>query len=103
VIHTRASRPLHVTAKNVTAAEIAEDKGWGLGKGIDFSATPTLADVIAGAVLGRRSDDEMTCFINNLGLGSQFAAAGALAYRKAKDAGRGHELPTEWFTQDVHP
>jgi alanine dehydrogenase len=103
VIHTRDSRPLHVTAKNVTVAEIAEDKGWGLGKGIDFSATPTLADVIAGAVPGRRSDDEATCFINNLGLGSQFAAAGALAYRKAKDAGRGHELPTEWFTQDVHP
>jgi len=103
VIHTRDSRPLHVTARNVAVAEIAEDKGWGLGKGIDFSATPTLADVIAGTVPGRQSDREATCFINNLGLGSQFAAAGALAYRKAKAAGRGHELPTEWFTQDVHP
>ena len=103
VIHTRDSKPLHVTAKNVAVAEIADDKGWGLGKGIDFSATPTLADVIAGVAPGRRSEGEATCFINNLGLGSQFAAAGALAYRKAKEAGRGHELPTEWFTQDVHP
>jgi ornithine cyclodeaminase/alanine dehydrogenase-like protein (mu-crystallin family) len=103
VIHTRDSKPLHVTAKDVAVAEIAEDKGWGLGKGIDFSATPTLADVIAGVAPGRRSEDEATCFINNLGLGSQFAAAGALAYRKAKAAGRGHALPTEWFTQDVHP
>ncbi|MGK0298379.1 MAG: hypothetical protein ACI9XC_002000, partial [Gammaproteobacteria bacterium] len=33
----------------------------------------------------------------------QFAAAGAAFYRKAKAAGRGHELPTEMFTQDVHP
>jgi hypothetical protein len=24
-------------------------------------------------------------------------------YRKAKEAGVGHDLPTDWFTQDVHP
>jgi hypothetical protein len=23
--------------------------------------------------------------------------------RKAKDGGIGHELPTDWFTEDVHP
>ena len=33
----------------------------------------------------------------------QFAAAGAVVYRKAKEAGLGHDLPTDWFTQDVHP
>jgi alanine dehydrogenase len=103
VIHTHDAKPLHVTAKNLAVAEIAIDKGWGLGEGIDFQGTPTLADVIAGAVAGRQSDREVTCFINNLGLGAQFAAAGAVAYRKAKAAGLGRELPTEWFTQDVHP
>jgi hypothetical protein len=36
-------------------------------------------------------------------MGYQFAAAGAVFYRKAKALGRGQELPTEWFTQDVHP
>ena len=45
----------------------------------------------------------MTCFINNIGLGYQFAAAGALVYRKAKERGLGYELPTDWFTEDVHP
>jgi alanine dehydrogenase len=45
----------------------------------------------------------VTCFINNLGMGYQFAAAGAIVYRKAKEAGLGHDLPTDWFTQDVHP
>jgi hypothetical protein len=51
----------------------------------------------------RRTESDVTCFINNLGLGYQFAAAGAVVYRKAKEAGVGHDLPTDWFTQDVHP
>jgi len=103
VIHTHDAKPLHVTAKNLVVPEIADRQGWGLGEGIDFKGTPTLADVIAGAAPGRRSDQEITCFINNLGLGAQFAAAGAVVYRKAKKAGLGRELPTDWFTQDVHP
>ncbi|MCC6779644.1 MAG: hypothetical protein IT537_23940 [Hyphomicrobiales bacterium] len=45
----------------------------------------------------------MTCFISNIGLGYQFAAVGALIYRKAKEARRGHDLPTDWLTEDVHP
>jgi alanine dehydrogenase len=103
VIHTHDAKPLHVTARNLVVPEIAEKQGWGLGEGIDFSGTPTLADVIAGKAAGRCSDQEVTCFINNLGLGYQFAAAGAVVYRKARESGLGHELPTDWFTQDVHP
>jgi hypothetical protein len=103
VIHTHDAKPLHVTARDLTVPETAESQGWGLGKGIDFEGTPTLADVIAGTVPGRRTDQEVTCFINNLGLGCQFAAAGAVVYRKAKASGAGHDLPTDWFTQDVHP
>jgi alanine dehydrogenase len=103
VIHTHDAKPLHVTAKDLKTPEIAEGKGWRLGEGIDFPGTPTLADVIAGAVPCRRSNREVTCFINNLGLGLQFAAAGAVVYRKAKETGLGRELPTEFFTQDFHP
>ncbi len=103
VIHTHDAKPLHVTTKNLAIPETAENKGWRLGEGIDFTGTPTLADVIAGKADGRRSDQEVTCFINNLGLGYQFAAAGAVVYRKARESGLGHELPTDWFTQDVHP
>jgi ornithine cyclodeaminase/alanine dehydrogenase-like protein (mu-crystallin family) len=103
VIHTHDAKPLHVTARDLKVPEIAEAQGWGLGKGIDFEGTPSLADVIAGTAPGRRTDQEVTCFINNLGLGCQFAAAGAVVYRKAKARGAGHDLPTDWFTQDVHP
>jgi alanine dehydrogenase len=103
VIHTHDAKPLHVTAKNLAVPETGEGKGWGLGKGIDFEATPTLADVTAGTAQGRQTDQEVTCFINNLGLGFQFAAAASVVYRKAKEGGVGRDLPTEWFTQDVHP
>jgi alanine dehydrogenase len=103
VIHTRDDKPLHVIAKNLAVPETEENKGWRLGEGIDFANTPTLADVIAGKAAGRCADHEVTCFINNLGLGYQFAAAGAVVYRKAKESGLGHELPTDWFTEDVHP
>ena len=103
VIHTHDTSPLHVTTKDLAVPERADNKGWALGEGIDFKGTPTLADVIAGKAAARRSEQEVTCFLNNLGLGYQFAAAGAVVYRKAKAGGIGHELPTDWFTQDVHP
>ena len=103
VIHTRDDKPFHVVAKDVAVPETAASKGWALGAAIDFKKTPVLADLIVGTVTGRRSRHEVTCFINNLGMGYQFAAAGAVVYRKAKESGLGHELPTDWFTQDVHP
>jgi alanine dehydrogenase len=103
VIHTHDTKPLQVAARDLAVPEAAEGKGWALGKGIDFKAVPALPELIAGKVAGRGSDREVTCFINNLGLGYQFAAAGAVVYRKAKESGLGHDLPTDWFTQDVHP
>ncbi|HSE75426.1 MAG TPA: hypothetical protein VLB05_12980, partial [Dongiaceae bacterium] len=63
---------------------------------------PSLDELIAGAVAGRRSDADITCFLNYHGVGLQFAAIGALLYRKALAAGAGRDLPTEWFTEDVH-
>ena len=59
--------------------------------------------MIAGRVSGRESDNEVTCFINNIGLGLQFAALGAAAYQQARSKGLGREIPTDWFLQDVHP
>ena len=63
----------------------------------------TLSQVIAGEVAGRIDDAEVTCFVNNIGTGAQFAAVGARLLQLAREKGVGHELPTEWFTQDVHP
>src|SRR5206468_4282866 len=65
--------------------------------------SPELKDVIGGRVPGRTSPNEATCFINNIGLGIQFAAVGNAVYLQAKAQGLGKEIPTDWFLESVHP
>jgi len=64
---------------------------------------PELKEVIGGKVPGRQSPEEITCFINNIGLGIQFAAVGSAIYAEARAKGMGREIPTEWFLESVHP
>jgi alanine dehydrogenase len=71
--------------------------------GLDPTITPTLGDLIAGLAPARTSPQQKSCFVNLPGIGLQFAAVGAAFYQKARAAGCGHELPTEWFTEDVIP
>jgi ornithine cyclodeaminase/alanine dehydrogenase-like protein (mu-crystallin family) len=68
-----------------------------------WAAAPELKELIAGRISGRESPDEITCFINNIGIGLQFAALGAAAYAQARAQGVGKEIPTDWFLQSVHP
>jgi ornithine cyclodeaminase/alanine dehydrogenase-like protein (mu-crystallin family) len=104
VLHAHEASPLQVTVKDFELGQKANEHGWAdAGRDIDFDKLPTLPDLIAGRAQGRKNDREVTCFLNNIGLGYQFAAAGAVVYRKAKDTGAGHMLPTEWFTETVHP
>jgi ornithine cyclodeaminase/alanine dehydrogenase-like protein (mu-crystallin family) len=102
LIHSHDGKPNHVLAKGVKVPEAKTDRGWAVAS-IDFAHAPTLAEVIAGQHKGRTGRDQVTCFINNIGLGYQFAAAGSVVYRKAREQGVGRDLPTDWFTQDVHP
>jgi alanine dehydrogenase len=103
VIHTHDDAPMLITPPGMVIPENQDGKGWSAIPEVDFESLPTLPELIAGKSPGRESADDITCFLNNLGMGYQFAAAGAAFYQKAMAAGRGHELPTEWFTQDVHP
>jgi alanine dehydrogenase len=103
VIHVNDAKPIHVMTKDLVVPEQSDGRGWQAGADINFEKLPTLPDLITGRTPGRKSDREVTCFINNIGLGYQFAAAGSLLYRKARESGSGHELPTDWFTEDVHP
>ena len=66
-------------------------------------AAPELRELVAGKVSGRATAEETTCFLNNLGIGLQFAAVGAVVYAEAKNKGAGHEIPTDWFLESVHP
>jgi ornithine cyclodeaminase/alanine dehydrogenase-like protein (mu-crystallin family) len=104
VLHSHDATPMHVTTSDLAFAEKDKgERGWSSDTGLDFQKLPTLPELIAGRAEGRKSDREVTCFMNNIGLGYQFAAAGAVVYRNAKANGIGHELPTDWFTEDVHP
>ncbi len=102
-VHTHDTTPILVVAKGVDFKEDAKDLAWNAAKNLDFSKFPTLPDLIAGYAIGRGSETEVTCFLNNLGLGFQFAAAGSVVYKKAVEQGVGREFPTDWFTETVHP
>jgi alanine dehydrogenase len=103
VIHTNDATPLHFLTKDLVLPEKADGKGWEVAEEIDFATLPTLPELIAGKTRGRCAEEEVTCFLNNLGLGFQFAAAGSVVYQKARQKGIGHDLPTDWFTETVHP
>ncbi|MBR8640552.1 ornithine cyclodeaminase family protein [Streptomyces tuirus] len=62
-----------------------------------------LTDVLSGEVKGRTDDSQISLYDNNVGLGVQFAAVGALAYQKARAAGIGVDLPVELFVTRKAP
>jgi len=69
----------------------------------ELESYPVLAELVSGAVPGRTRSDQITCFVNNMGAGIQFAAVGVTVYHLARARGLGREIPTDWFLQDVHP
>jgi alanine dehydrogenase len=104
VLHT------HTTENNVTSAALAhfERADFKLRdhpteRGIDWQALPTLPDLLCGRIRGRENDRQITGFVNNIGMGAQFAAVGKIVYDAARAKGAGREVPHDWFTQDVHP
>ena len=104
VIHDREWSPTHVVAGGPAVEALVADNGWETVRDVvDWDRGTTLSQVIAGDVPGRLDDDEITCFVNNIGTGAQFAAVGGRLLQIAREKGAGRELPTEWFTQDVHP
>jgi len=69
----------------------------------DWSKYPEICDLIAGKAPSRTNDKQISFFLNNVGTGVQFAAMGYCAYKAAKENGMGHEIPSEWFMQDIKP
>jgi ornithine cyclodeaminase/alanine dehydrogenase-like protein (mu-crystallin family) len=69
----------------------------------DWTRYPEISDLVSGKAVGRTNDKQITFFLNNVGAGVQFAALGYCAYQGAKGKGLGHDIPTEWFLQDIKP
>ena len=62
---------------------------------------PTYCDLVTGQAPGRTAADQVTFYQNTGFQGLQFSSVGGLVYRRAKEAGLGREIPTEWFLQDI--
>jgi len=103
-VHTREqAKQIDNVMKDTPNVTRESSRGWWNDGSCNFTRYPDLGQLVAGLASGRQHPEEITCFVNNVGLGLQFAAAGALVLRKAREAGLGHELPDDWFSEDVHP
>jgi len=69
-------------------------------RSLDWNRLGLLSDLIAGKRPGRHDNKQITLMINNFGLGTQYAAVGALVYRLARQNGSGHRLPYSWFLSE---
>jgi hypothetical protein len=56
---------------------------------------------VTGRVAGRSDESQITFFMNNAGLGFQFAACAAKVWAAACEGGLGHEVPTDWLLQPM--
>ena len=102
-IHTRGTKPITEVSVEIRHDESVSERKSAKPGDVDIKQFPTIAEIIAGQAEGRQGDKEITFFLNNLGLGYQFAAAGSVVLKNAKGSGLGHELPTDWFTEDIRP
>lgn len=102
-VNSHESEPNHhILGESGHIPELEE--GWSRPiAGMEWRDQPTLDQLVAGKVSGRMDEDEITCFNNNIGLGFQFGAVGARVIESARERGLGHEIPTDWFLEDVHP
>lgn len=104
LIHSRESEPeSYVAGERSVVPELASGGAKAKGGVVDWGEQAELAELLLGKVAGRTRPEQITCFVNNIGLSLQFAACGAVVYERAKEQGVGRELPGEWFTEDVHP
>ncbi len=62
---------------------------------------PTYVDLATGNAQGRTDDQQISLYLALGNQGLQFASVGWLVYEKARELALGHELPTEWFLQDI--
>jgi hypothetical protein len=89
----------------MNACQVAIDKGafynndLGDCAGVKMLASDWFQKASRGRVRTHR--DQITHYRTIGNWGVQFSSVGALVYRNAKAAGLGHELPTEWFLQDI--
>lgn len=93
-------RRSHITVVN-SKAPFGNERGYLTDAVMDWTRYPDLSELVTGRTAGRSDKSQVTFFMNNAGLGFQFAACGAKAYALAGEKGLGHEVPTDWLLQPL--
>ncbi len=114
VVHTRQGRPANILIEHgeepivehdpqqLLAGDLQAARAARHHDQVDLSRQPDLGELVTGQVT-LPPPGGMTCFVNTIGLGVQFAAIGALALDRARERGLGREIPTDWLLETVHP
>jgi alanine dehydrogenase len=76
VIHVNDASSLHVTTKDLLIPEKSKGRGWQVAEEINFKKLPTLPQLIVGKVKGRKSDEQVTCFIQQFRTGLSICRGG---------------------------
>ncbi len=105
VIATRArEESMHFSSKPISS-DVMQRGDW---KTEWDEKLQELGMIMTGKAPGRIDSSKITLFGGSgtgpsAGLGIQFAAVGSIIYERACEQGLGHEIPSEWFLEDVHP
>jgi ornithine cyclodeaminase/alanine dehydrogenase-like protein (mu-crystallin family) len=114
IVHARIDRPANYIVggseepvhehdpQQILGAELKQTRASRPPNAVDLTKQPDLGELVTGQV-PPVAPGRLTCFVNTIGLGTQFAALGALAHERAKARGIGREIPTDWFLESVHP
>jgi alanine dehydrogenase len=104
IAHYNAGRPAVIdSSRGIEHVEKTEGIRKRMRDTIREAELANLHDLILGRAKGRTSASQVSCFLNYVGLGYQFAAVGSVLLKKASELGLGRDLPTDWFTEDVNP
>jgi ornithine cyclodeaminase/alanine dehydrogenase-like protein (mu-crystallin family) len=97
-IHMRNAGSKTIRSAGAELSSDTEEKKAALSTKIGRESLPELTDLLLERKLGRRSDRDITLFLNYTGVGYQFAATGHVIYTKAKELGLGRQIDTDLLT-----
>jgi ornithine cyclodeaminase/alanine dehydrogenase-like protein (mu-crystallin family) len=113
VVHTRHGRPANYIIGQGDDPIYETDPTLGVGGAFkdmraartaskfDLLKMPDLGELVTGKVK-LPPKGSMTCFVNIMGAGVQFAALGSLALERCRAQGLGREIPTDWLLESLH-
>lgn len=95
---------LHVTSREQVHHDDQFDILGPVERGLrDWESIRELGELLEGEAEARTSDDQITVFSNNTGMGLQFSAVCSVVYERAEERDLGHVVDTDWFLEETTP